>query len=70
MIKRKLLDKLAAAHTFAVPDGLVESEFNAIWQRVKEAKKNGEKLEDDEEKMKAEYREIAARRVRLGLFAG
>ena len=68
MVKRLLLDKLADAHKFAVPEGLVEGEFNAIWQRIEEAKKAGQKLEDDEEKMKKEYREIAERRVRLGLL--
>jgi trigger factor len=67
MIKRQLLDKLADTHKFQVPEGLVEGEFNAIWQRIEEAKKNGEKVED-EEKAKAEYREIAERRVRLGLL--
>jgi len=68
MIKRQLLDKLADEHKFAVPEGLVENEFNAIWQRVEEAKKAGQKLDDDEEKMKKEYREIAERRIRLGLL--
>ena len=68
MVKRQLLDKLAEAHKFQVPEGLVEGEFGAIWQRIEEAKKAGEKLEDDEEKMKKEYREIAERRVRLGLL--
>jgi trigger factor len=68
MIKRQLLDKLADSHKFAVPEGLVESEFNAIWQRVEEAKKNGQKLDDDEDKMRKEYREIAERRIRLGLL--
>ncbi|HTR85807.1 MAG TPA: trigger factor [Reyranella sp.] len=68
MVKRQLLDKLADQHKFAVPEGLVDNEFNAIWQRVEEAKKAGQKLEDDEEKMKKEYREIAERRIRLGLL--
>jgi trigger factor len=68
MIKRQLLDKLAESHKFPVPEGLVEGEFNAIWQRIEEAKKNGQKLEDDEDKMRKEYREIAERRVRLGLL--
>ncbi len=68
MIKRQLLDKLAEAYKFAVPEGLVEGEFNTIWQRIEEAKKTGQKLEDDEEKMRKEYREIAERRVRLGLL--
>jgi len=60
------LDKLADLHKFQVPEGLVEGEFNAIWARIEEAKKNGQKVEDDEEKMRQEYREIAERRVRLG----
>lgn len=68
MIKRQLLDKLADTHKFEVPEGLVEGEFNAIWQRIEEAKKAGQKIDDDEEKMKKEYREIAERRVRLGLL--
>jgi trigger factor len=68
MIKRQLLDKLADSHKFDVPEGLVEGEFNAIWQRVEEAKKAGQKLEDDEEKMRKDYREIAERRIRLGLL--
>src|SRR5262249_35485939 len=68
LIKRKLLDKLAEAHKFQVPEGLVEGEFSAIWQRIEEAKKRGEKFEDDEEKMRKEYRDIAERRVRLGLL--
>jgi trigger factor len=67
MIKRHLLDKLANTYKFPVPEGLVEGEFNAIWQRIEEARKNGEKIED-EEKAKQEYREIAERRVRLGLL--
>ncbi len=68
MVKRQLLDKLAEAHKFVVPEGLVEGEFNAIWQRIEEAKKAGQQLEEDEEKMRKEYREIAERRVRLGLL--
>jgi trigger factor len=68
MVKRQLLDKLAETHKFEVPEGLVEGEFNAIWQRIEDAKKQGEKVAEDEEKMKAEYRDIAARRVRLGLL--
>ncbi len=68
LIKRQLLDKLADAHKFAVPEGLIEGEFNAIWQRVEQAKKAGEKLEDEEDKLRKDYREIAERRIRLGLL--
>jgi trigger factor len=66
-MKRQLLDKLAERADFAVPESLIEAEFNSIWQRVEEARKQGEKIED-EDKARQEYREIAVRRVRLGLL--
>ncbi|MBV8914372.1 MAG: trigger factor [Acetobacteraceae bacterium] len=71
-IKRELLDALAAAATFEVPPSMVEAEFNSIWQRVeadlKEGKLDEEDKGKDEETLKAEYRAIAERRVRLGLL--
>jgi len=68
-MKRQLLDKLAEKADFAVPDSLVEAEFNSIWQRVEEARKQGEKvIDEDEDKARKEYRDIAVRRVRLGLL--
>lgn len=70
--KRALLDALAAAHTFDVPQGMVDLEFNAIWKQFEEARKNGQLDEDEksksEEDLKNEYRAIAERRVRLGLL--
>ncbi len=68
IVKRKLLDQLAERCKFAVPSGLVDMEFEAIWKQVEDAKKTGQKVEEDEEKLKAEYRAIADRRVRLGLL--
>lgn len=68
LVKRKLLDKLADKHKFEVPEGLVEAEFGSIWQQVEDAKKAGQKVEEDEDKLKGEYRDIANRRVRLGLL--
>jgi trigger factor len=71
-LKRQLLDKLAEGHGFAVPDGMVEAEFNLIWREVEEQKKAGQVDEADkakpEDELKAEYRKIAERRVRLGLL--
>ena len=70
-MKRKLLDTLAAAHDFAVPESMVEAEFEQIWQQVEHEASH----EDDAEGAKAklederpEYRRIAERRVRLGLL--
>jgi len=71
-LKRELLDKLADAHSFAVPPGMVEIEFNQIWSQVEEERKRGVKDPANEGKsdddLKAEYRAIAERRVRLGLL--
>jgi trigger factor len=71
-IKRQLLDRLAEGHDFAVPQAMVDSEFELIWREVEEQRKSGQVDESDKAKsddeLKAEYRKIAERRVRLGLL--
>jgi trigger factor len=71
-IKRALLDKLSERADFPVPQGMVDAEFNQIWQRVEADKKAGRLDEDDqgkdEDTLRAEYRAIAERRIRLGLL--
>lgn len=89
-LKRALLDQLDETHSFDVPAGMVDAEFEGIWQQVKgEQGHNHDHAHDhddpnhvhgpdcnhdhdhghdhgtDEEK--AEYKDIAARRVKLGL---
>lgn len=71
-VKRALLDALAAKADFPVPQGMVDGEFEQIWQRVEADLKAGRLDEDDkgkdEETLKADYRAIAERRIRLGLL--
>jgi trigger factor len=71
-VKRALLDALSSRAEFPVPEGMVEAEFGQIWQRVEQDLKAGRLDEDDkgkdEETLKAEYRGIAERRIRLGLL--
>ncbi|TCH97017.1 trigger factor [Roseococcus sp. SYP-B2431] len=71
-IKRKLLDALAERASFTVPEGMVDNEFAQIWQRVeadlKAGKLDGDDAGKDEATLKAEYRAIAERRIRLGLL--
>lgn len=71
-LKRHLLDKLADLATFSAPEGMVDLEFNQIWQRIEADIKAGrldeEDKDKDEETLKTEYRTIADRRVRLGLL--
>ncbi|MFT3808836.1 MAG: trigger factor [Micropepsaceae bacterium] len=70
-IKRNLLDALDKAHDFELPQGMVEAEFDAIWKAVLgELDREKKTFEDEgktEDELKAEYRKIAERRVRLGL---
>jgi trigger factor len=71
-VKRQLLDALADRAGFEVPQGMVEVEFNQIWQRLEAERKQGKVDADDagkdDDTLKAEYRAIAERRVRLGLL--
>lgn len=70
--KRQLLDQLAEGHSFDVPPSMVDSEFNAIWQQIEQDRQNGqldaEDAEKSEEQLQEEYKQIAERRVRLGLL--
>jgi len=72
IIKRHLLDKLAASYDFELPAGMVEAEFAGIWKQVEEGKKQGQLAKDEAKKsdgqLKKEYRAIAERRIRLGLL--
>lgn len=71
-VKRVLFDKLDEAHSFEVPQSLVEQEFQAIWGELK-AQLDGPNAEavregKTDEELEAEYRRVANRRVRLGLL--
>ncbi len=71
-LKRQLLDRLAEGHGFPVPDSMVNVEFETIWKQIEQDREAGdldpEDAAKDEEDLKADYREIAERRVRLGLL--
>ena len=73
-IKRQILDALDGAHTFALPEALVSSEFDGIWRRFNDSlKAEGKSLAEigkSEDELKADYRRVAERRVRLGLVLG
>jgi trigger factor len=73
-LKRRILDALDSAHTFPLPPQMVEGEFGAIWAQVQaELQREGKTAADEgksEDELKAEYRAIAERRVRLGLVLG
>jgi len=72
VLKRLLMDKLADKHDFPVPEGLLEAEFNSIWQQLMKEKEHGHLEADDAKKtddeLRDEYKKIAERRIRLGLL--
>jgi trigger factor len=73
-LKRRVLDALDKAHEFSLPETLVGGEYDVLWARFsKELEDAGKTLADagkSEEELKAEYRRLAERRVRLGLVLG
>ena len=69
LLKRKLLDYLEENHKFLLPQGMVDHEFDLIWQRLQE-EKNLDADEDDksDSQLRDEYQQIARRRIHLGLL--
>jgi trigger factor len=74
-MKRDLLDRLSLDHVFEVPPSMVDIEFEQIWSQFEAERKRAQeagtyepepdKTDDD---YRTEYRDIALRRVRLGLL--
>ena len=71
-LKRALFDMLEEKHQFPVPQGLLDQEFQAIWDEVKKQLEGpqGESVREgkSDEELQADYRKVAERRVRLGLL--
>ncbi len=71
-LKRSLLDHLSESHDFEVPPGMIELEFNSIWEQLERELENQQKtladLDEPEDEVRTEYQRIAERRVRLGLL--
>ncbi|MDC3186953.1 hypothetical protein OA974_01400, partial [Pelagibacteraceae bacterium] len=66
------MDLLDNSYKFELPDGVLEDDFNQIWNRLEQAKKEGKLDEDDkllkDEDLKKRYKKISERRVKLGLL--
>ena len=71
-LKRALLDALDVSHSFDLPPAMVDAEFRQIWNQVEQDIKSGNLADEDksksEDELRAEFRRIAERRVRLGLL--
>lgn len=73
-LKRDLLDLLDNEHKFELPQGMIQSEFDAIWEQFTHQREHHpDQIDPDDqdksdEELQTQYREIAERRVRLGLL--
>lgn len=71
-LKRDLLDALDKEYNFEVPQKLIDAEYEAIEKQYQNAKAQNRLDEEDkkrdEKDILAEYKEIALRRVKLGLL--
>ncbi len=71
-LKRQLLDILDKEYSFDVPASLVDAEYKAIVNQYEQAKKYNQLDEEEknkkEEDLLKEYKDIAIRRVKLGLL--
>lgn len=65
-LKRQLLDALDEKHQFEIPATMADAEYDLILRQMEQERKamGGEDITEEE---KGELKEIAARRVRLGL---
>ncbi|NMJ40585.1 trigger factor [Roseomonas sp. JC162] len=72
VLKRAVLDALAQQADFAVPQGLVDLEFAEVWQRFQAERHSGRvgiaEATTPEDALRARYRALAERRVRLRLL--
>ena len=75
-MKRSLMDQLEKNHDFEVPQTIVDREFDGIWNQFDQHRKqaNERGLGEDpsegksDEELREDFRNIAERRVRLGLL--
>ena len=70
-LKRALLDALDKEYKFDLPQSIVDAEYDGIVKQYEHAKEHGEldsyEKSKNEKDLLKEYKEIAARRVKLGL---
>ena len=71
-IKRQLLDVLDSEYKFESPVSLVDAEYKSIVEQYEQAKKynqlDASEKEKSEDELLKEYKDIALRRVKLGLL--
>jgi len=66
-MKRQLLDALDDAHSFDIPQGMMDAELEGITKQIEQEREQNPEAEELTDEEKEELTVIAERRVRLGL---
>lgn len=68
-MKKQLFDIIDQRYNFELPERMVSSDLNTLWEEIKNKKEIQEKLKEKSHKeVKSEYKNFSHRRVRLGLI--
>jgi trigger factor len=69
-MKKQLFDQLEKDCDFVTPQGMLDLEFNSIWEKIQQAKKEGDEVlkAKSDEALREEYMKIAQRRIKLGIL--
>ena len=67
-MKKDLFDQIDKKYDFDLPEQMLDQDFEMIWQEIEKSKDKDESLKNKtDEELKAEYKKISRRRVKLGL---
>ncbi|MFI4983900.1 MAG: trigger factor [Rickettsiales bacterium] len=69
-MKKMLFDKIDGQYKFEIPPGMFQIDFDSMWAEVRNQRKTNPEMfkGKTDEQMQNEYKEIARRRVRLGII--
>lgn len=67
-MKLELLDQLDKNCDFALPQMMLDEEFNILWKQAEDILKNDKDNKKTEAELKEEYLQLAKRRVKLGIL--
>lgn len=69
-MKKILFDKIDGQYKFDIPPGMFQIDFDSMWGEVRNQRKTNPEMfkGKTDEQMQEEYKEIARRRVRLGII--
>ena len=62
--KKELMDALENKNDFDIPEGILDEEFNSIWQKIRTCKKRNKLDEDDKDLSDEKLKETICKNCR------